>query len=477
MKRLSIAFALTVSLLLTSGCIDKYLEDIEELERRLDAIEQLCDEMNVNIRSLQVIVSSIQDKDMISGVTSITQSGKEVGYKINFVKTAPITIYHGTNGKVPLIGTAKDTDGNYYWNIKYDDGTVGWITDDYGQKVLAMGIAPYVRVRNDRWMISYDGGTSWTDLGQATGEDGDSMFKSINTTNPNYVIITLTNGTVFKIPVYEQYLALKTEAGKINSNANALETIIRTIASQVVYIEDAGSIMENGKRVGTYFELSNGESFKVYDWQGSNAPTIMPVLDSINGIYYWTFQYNDEEIKWLLDTDGNRIRSVGDTIAPPKIGLEMDDNGNFFWTIQYAGETITTIKDSEGYAPPAIKNSTSSIFKKVDLSDPDFVLFVTWDGTEYRMPKEFSISLLTTVSMAVKSTMHLTYTVYGAKYSDVSAAFITQGGFKAYLSSVPGFIIIESPNDFTPEQGKILAVFTIKNSQKSSVKTITVNKL
>jgi hypothetical protein len=157
---------------------------------------------------------------------------------------------------------------------------------------------------------------------------------------------------------------------------------------------------------------------------------------------------------------------VGDTIAPPKIGLEMDDNGNFFWTIQYAGETITTIKDSEGYAPPAIKNSTSSIFKKVDLSDPDFVLFVTWDGTEYRMPKEFSISLLTTVSMAVKSTMHLTYTVYGANYSDVSAAFITQGGFKAYLSTVPGFITIESPNDFTPEQGKILAVFTIKNSQK-----------
>ncbi len=477
MKRLSIAFLLSISLLFASGCIDKYLEDIAELEHRLDLIEQMCDEMNVNIGALQVIVSSIQDKDMISGVTSITQGGKEVGYKINFVKTAPITIYHGTNGKVPLIGTAKDTDGNYYWNIKYDDGTVGWITDDYGKKVLAMGIAPLIKIKNDRWMISYDGGTSWTDLGQATGEDGDSMFQSIDTSNPNYVTITLATGTVFKIPVYEQYLVLKSEAAKINSNAYALGTIIRSIASRIVYIEDTGSIMENGKRVGTYFELSNGESFKVYDWQGSNAPTIMPVLDSITGIFYWTFQYSDQDIEWLRDSTGKRIRSEGDTIAPPKVDLEMDDNGNFFWTIQYEGETITTIKDPEGYAPPAIKNTTSSIFKKVDLSDPDFVLFVTWDGTEYRMPKEFSISIQTNISMAVKSTMHITYTVFGAKYVDVSAAFITQGGFKAYLSDVPGFVTIESPNDFTPEQGKILAVFTIKNSQKTSVKTITVNKL
>mgnify|MGYP001390958613 FL=1 len=232
MKRLSIAFALTVTLLFAPGCIDKYLEDIAELERRLDEIERMCEEMNVNITSLQVIVSSIQDNDMISGVTSITQNGKEVGYKINFVKTSPITIYHGTNGKVPLIGTAKDTDGNYYWNIKYDNGTVGWITDEYGNKVLAMGIAPQLKVKDERWLISYDEGKSWVDLGQATGEHGDSMFKSV-VIGSDHVIFTLTNGTVFRIPVYGKYLALKTEAERINSNVNAQKTIIRAIASKV----------------------------------------------------------------------------------------------------------------------------------------------------------------------------------------------------------------------------------------------------
>lgn len=471
MKRLSIAFALTVTLLFTPGCIDKYLEDIAELERRLDEIERMCEEMNVNITSLQVIVSSIQDNDMISGVTSITQNGKEVGYKINFVKTSPITIYHGTNGKVPLIGTAKDTDGNYYWNIKYDNGTVGWITDEYGNKVLAMGIAPQLKVKDERWLISYDEGKSWVDLGQATGEHGDSMFKSV-VIGSDHVIFTLTNGTVFRIPVYGKYLALKTEAERINSNVNAQKTIIRAIASKVVYIKSAGDLMENGERIGTYCNLSNGESFKVYDWQSSNAPKIFSVLDTITGLYYWTFQQSGGEMEWLRDAAGNRIRSVGDTIPPPKISIKVDDRGFFYWTIEYEGGNIITTE-----APQLFVNRTASIFRKVDISNPDFVLFITWEGAQYQIPKEFAISMETNISMAVKSVKKLEYTVYGADYSEVKAAFITQGGFKAYLSDTLGFVTIESPNDFNSEHGKIMAVFTVKNSQRSSVKTINVNKL
>jgi len=274
MKRLSIALVLSVSLLFTSGCIDKYLEDIEELEQRLDKIEQLCNEMNTNVRSLQVIVSSIQDKDMISGVTSITQNGKEVGYKINFVKTGPITIYHGTNGKVPLIGTAKDTDGNYYWNIQYDNGKVGWITDEYGQKVLAMGIAPFVKVKNERWIISYDGGTTWTDLGQATGEHGDSMFKNIVIAG-NYVSITLAGGTEFKIPLYDRYLELRTEAARINSNTIAQEILIRSIASKVVYINKVEEIIE---KVGVILKSLDTEI--IVQGHADDRPINTPVFPS-----------------------------------------------------------------------------------------------------------------------------------------------------------------------------------------------------
>ena len=113
----------------------------------------------------------------------------------------------------------------------------------------------------------------------------------------------------------------------------------------------------------------------------------------------------------------------------------------------------------------------------MDVTDPDFVVFVTWDGTQYRMPKQFTISIETNISMAVSSVKELSYTVYGADYSDVKVAFITQGGFEAYLSETPGVVVIKSPADFIPEQGRIMAIFTINNSQRSSVKIITINKL
>ena len=69
------------------------------------------------------------------------------------------------------------------------------------------GITPQLEIRSDGyWYISYDGGQSWTQLGQATGDpgkDGDSMFSSIDVTNPDYLILTLADsGTEIKLPYY-----------------------------------------------------------------------------------------------------------------------------------------------------------------------------------------------------------------------------------------------------------------------------------
>lgn len=69
------------------------------------------------------------------------------------------------------------------------------------------GITPRLEIRADGyWYVSYDEGQSWTQLGQATGEpgeDGDSMFSDIDVSNPDYLILTLADGTTeIKIPYF-----------------------------------------------------------------------------------------------------------------------------------------------------------------------------------------------------------------------------------------------------------------------------------
>ena len=86
--------------------------------------------MNTDISSLQTLVEAIQGYDYVTGVTPVTQDGKEIGYTITFTKrSAPITIYHGADGQdgapgedgqdgyTPQIGVKQDTDGVYYWTL------------------------------------------------------------------------------------------------------------------------------------------------------------------------------------------------------------------------------------------------------------------------------------------------------------------------------------------------------------------------
>lgn len=91
-------------------------------------LEQLCQQMNTNISSLQTIVSALQNNDYVTGVVPVTEGGKTVGYTISFTKSQPVTICHGKDGQngadgkdgksyVPVIGVRQDTDGVYYWTL------------------------------------------------------------------------------------------------------------------------------------------------------------------------------------------------------------------------------------------------------------------------------------------------------------------------------------------------------------------------
>lgn len=116
---------------------------------------------------------------------------------------------NGTNGSTPQISIAKDVDGNYYWTL---DGE--WIIVN-GAKVRANGmdggsgsngIAPQIRVNLDtyEWEVSTDGGLTWTSTGvKAQGSDGDSFFQNVDASNPDYVIVTMADGSVILLARYD----------------------------------------------------------------------------------------------------------------------------------------------------------------------------------------------------------------------------------------------------------------------------------
>ena len=71
----------------------------EYIDSRLAALEELCSRMNTNITSLQLIVEALQGNDYVTGVTPVVENGKTIGYTITFIKSGPVTIYHGKDGQ------------------------------------------------------------------------------------------------------------------------------------------------------------------------------------------------------------------------------------------------------------------------------------------------------------------------------------------------------------------------------------------
>ncbi len=199
-------FLLACVPLMLLGCskLNDLQTRVDEIDSRLSKLETLCAQMNKDISALQTAVKALEDKDYVSSVETITEEGEEVGYRINFTKSGSITIYHGKDGAdglTPIISVSKDTDGLYYWTI---DGE--WLLDAGGNKVKASasdgkdGITPQLKIEDNWWYISYDGGQTWTKLSTAKGDKGDSMFSAV-TYDSLYLYLTLANGTKLTIPM------------------------------------------------------------------------------------------------------------------------------------------------------------------------------------------------------------------------------------------------------------------------------------
>ena len=167
------------------------------------ALQQQVKQMNINLSALSHIVSALQDNDYLISTTPMVEDGVQVGWLLNFSKSGLVVIYSIDDTASPQIGVRQDSDGVYYWTL---DGE--WLQDSEGRKVRAEGakgddaVTPRLKIEEQFWWISYDDGETWTQLGKASGEDGDSFFQEVDQTNEEFVRLVLYDGTVINIPRY-----------------------------------------------------------------------------------------------------------------------------------------------------------------------------------------------------------------------------------------------------------------------------------
>lgn len=211
-------------------------KEIESVKDRVDMLEESVIKTNEDIVTLQTIVNALQKNVFVVSVTPTAE-----GYTIVFSDGTTAEIKSGKDGangaNAPVISVKQDADGNYYWTV---DGE--WLLVD-GERVRANGIdgedgidgengidgkdaiAPQVRINDatKEWEISTDGGETWVSTGVVAegkdgangsngtdgtngtnGTNGDSLFASVDTSNPDYVIITLADGTEFRLARYDE---------------------------------------------------------------------------------------------------------------------------------------------------------------------------------------------------------------------------------------------------------------------------------
>lgn len=205
-----VVLSLLVSSAVIVGCGDSYLDkmwrsNVEHEEavssnaKRIAKLQAQCDTANKNIEAISALVRAISENDYVTGVSDIKD-----GYRISLRNGGYVDVLDGHNGKdgkdtsAPVISIAM-SEGVWYWTLNGK-----FMTDANGGMIPVNGeeaLAPQMKIDNGRWLVSYDGGDTWTEVGKADGDNGDTIFSGIDV-NESDVVIFLSDGTSFSVPRY-----------------------------------------------------------------------------------------------------------------------------------------------------------------------------------------------------------------------------------------------------------------------------------
>lgn len=455
--------AFCLVLLCTTGCLSGYYSQIEEMNARADLIAGQLESVNETLRSVVSLANALESADFVTGVSSIMDPDDpsvEIGYQINFLRSQPVRIYDGANGKVPYVGTVMGDDNVLYWTVRYDEGQAEVLRDNDGNPVACMGQVPYITIRNKSWYLTYDGVT-YTELGPADGKDADDMFKSFDTSNPDYVRIVMADGSEIKLPTFAAYENLLGELRIVNETLEAQKLLIQTKQDDLVFIKGMSPIEENGRVIGNCIELSDGRTCNIYDVNRSNVPEILPRQDETDGIYYWAMRYGSEQWNWILSDDGGRIQAAGETSATPVITMAYDSAcGKYCWAYRTTDGRTELLRDSEGRTVVAIETADKAFFSKVDNSSDDCLIVQSLDGTVFRLPKMYSIEMETDLAVKPNTSVYLPYKVYGDDDNATTLLIMAQPGISVQNCG-DGRLLIDVPADFRSGRGQVVVIFNV----------------
>jgi len=318
------------ALLLLSVAACKYddgeiWDKVNSLDNRVSSIEEQLKKVNSEISALQTITNALQNHVYVASVETT-----ENGCTITFSNGEVCTITNGADGKdAPVITIAKDTEDNrFYWMQIDPDGNKFWLLDpDTGDKIPVTGkdaIAPQLKVDAlGFWLISYDGGVSFTAMKdekgnpiKAVGKDGangDSFFNSVKVEG-DLLIIVLTDGTEFELPISTNGIPSDRKAQpNPKVSAEEINTNIPNFSSPI--LEDG----TNGKvaRISlTGIQTPNNDWLKLYGTDDARQNVWM----EIDGVPKSIAIVNSEEAK---------TRSVvAETKAQADVVFLVDNSGS-----------------------------------------------------------------------------------------------------------------------------------------------------
>ncbi|MFI3263475.1 MAG: PL29 family lyase N-terminal domain-containing protein [Rikenellaceae bacterium] len=236
------------------------LESITEIENRVAILEDLCESLNSDIKSLQDITNALQNNDYVTSITPIISNNEEVGYSINFSQSGTVTItngvdgidgvdgvdgVNGVDGITPIISAALYFDDLYYWTVNGE-----WLLDNSGNMIRTTGDDGYTPVidiaeynglnywtLDDQWLLDNSGNKiPTTGADGQDGQDGkdgvdgsDGSDGSTSTSIFSYVYyddisitFVLSGGTIISIPyINDGLVSISGASSVIEYNASS----------------------------------------------------------------------------------------------------------------------------------------------------------------------------------------------------------------------------------------------------------------